>query len=81
MQLAGVLLYPFMEATSPGRAAFSIFGILVLALAVPAIRATPFLSWVSILIAAPAMVLLVVQIFTTLSRTRLVGLNAARTKV
>ncbi len=63
-QLLGVLLYPFMENTSAGRAAFAIFGILVLALAVLAIRATPFLSWVSVLIAVPATVLLVIQIFT-----------------
>jgi hypothetical protein len=64
-QLLGVLLYPFMEVTNTGRAAFSIFGILVLALAVLAIRATPLLSWVSMLIAAPAMVLLLIQAFTS----------------
>ena len=64
-QLLGVLLYPFMETSSAGRAAFAVFGILVLALAVLAIRATPFLSWVSVLIAAPAMVLLGVQVFTS----------------
>ena len=54
-----------METSSAGRAAFAVFGILVLALAVLAIRATPFLSWVSVLIAAPAMVLLGVQVFTS----------------
>lgn len=64
-QLLGVLLYPFMETSSAGRAAFAVFGILVLALVVLAIRATPFLSWVSVLIAAPAMVLLGVQVFTS----------------
>lgn len=63
-QLAGVLLYPFMEDSSAGRAAFAMFGILVLALAVIAIRATPFLSWVSMLIAAPAIVLLSIQVFS-----------------
>ena len=63
-QLVGVLLYPFMEQSSAGRAAFAIFGIIVLALAVIAIRATPFLSWVGVLIAAPAMVLLGLQVFT-----------------
>ena len=62
-QLGGVLLYPSMEDTSAGRAAFAAFGILVLALVVLAIRATPFLSWVSVLIAAPAVVLLVIQVF------------------
>lgn len=34
VQLVGVLLYPFMEGTSQGRAAFSVLGIVVLALAV-----------------------------------------------
>jgi hypothetical protein len=64
VQLAGVLLYPFMAETSAGQAAFAVFGILVLVLAVLAIRATPFLSWVSILIGAPAVVLLGIQVFT-----------------
>ena len=64
-QLVGVLLYPFMEGTSSGRAAFAIFGIGVLALAVMAVRVTPFLSWVSVLIAAPAMVLLALQVVTS----------------
>ena len=63
-QLAGILLYPFMEDSSAGRAAFAMFGILVLALVVIAIRATPFLSWVSMLIAAPAIVLLSIQVFS-----------------
>lgn len=63
-QLVGVLAYPFMERTTGGRAAFAIFGILVLSLALVVVRTTPFLSWVSILIAAPATVLLVLQVFT-----------------
>jgi Ion channel len=64
VQLAGVLLYPFMEESTTGRASFATFGIVVLALAVLAIRATPFLTWVSALIAAPAVVLLAIQIVT-----------------
>jgi hypothetical protein len=64
VQLVGVLLYPFMENSNAGRAAFAIFGVLVLVLAVLAIRVTPFLSWVSLLVAAPAAVLLGIQVFT-----------------
>lgn len=64
VQLLGVVAYPFMEETNAGRAVFAIFGILVLSLAVLVIRTTPFLSWVSLLIAAPAMVLLAIQAFT-----------------
>lgn len=63
-QLVGILAYPFMEQTFAGRAAFAIFGIMVLSLAVLVVRITPFLSWVSVLIAAPAMLLLAVQVFT-----------------
>jgi hypothetical protein len=64
VQLLGVVLYPFMEDTDAGRAAFAIFGLLVLALALLVVRMTPFLSWVSVLIAAPAVVLLAAQVFT-----------------
>lgn len=63
-QVVGVLAYPFMEETTGGRAALAIFGLVVLGLAVLVIRVTPFLSWVSVLIAAPATVLLVLQVFT-----------------
>lgn len=63
-QLVGVIAYPFMERTTAGRATFAIFGILVLSLAVLVVRSTPFLSWISVLIAAPAMVLLAVQAVT-----------------
>lgn len=62
VQLAGVLLYPFMETTPTGRAAFSLFGLLVLGLTVLALRATPFLTWVAALVALPSAVLLVVSI-------------------
>jgi hypothetical protein len=63
VQLAGVLLYPWMETTYAGRAAFSLFGLLVLGLTVVALRATPFLSWVAIPVAVPSAVLLVVTVF------------------
>jgi hypothetical protein len=58
-QLAGVLLYPFTEGRGAGRALFSIFGILVLWL-----RATPALTWIGLLLAAPATVLLLIQAVT-----------------
>lgn len=64
MQLLGVLLYPFMEGSVAGGALLAIFGLLVLALVVIAVRATPMLSWVVLLVAAPAMVLLLAQVVT-----------------
>ncbi len=65
VQLAGVLLYPFMEDSRSGRAAFAVFGIAVLSLAVLAVRPTPAFTWVSIIFAAPAVVLLVLQLFSS----------------
>jgi hypothetical protein len=67
VQLAGVLLYPFMEDTRAGRAAFASLGIVVLALAVLAVRRTPAFTWVSITLATPALALLAVQLFSDAS--------------
>jgi hypothetical protein len=68
VQLAGVLLYPFMETTYAGRAGFALFGLLVLALTVLTLRVTPFLTWVAVLVAVPAAGLLVVSLFVTSNR-------------
>jgi hypothetical protein len=64
VQLAGVLLYPFMESRDGGRALLSLFGIVVLALVVLAVRATPALGWIAVLFGAPALVLLAIQAMT-----------------
>jgi hypothetical protein len=63
-QLAGVLLYPFMEGSDVGRALFSVFGIAILGLVVLAVRSTRGLSWVVLGLGAPATVLLVIQAAT-----------------
>ena len=63
IQLAGVLLYPFMEG-SVGRSLFSVFGIAVLGLVVLAVRSSPGLTWVALLLGAPATVLLLIQAVT-----------------
>jgi hypothetical protein len=60
LQLAGVLLYPFMEG-SAGRALFSAFGILALGLVMLAVRDSEALTWVAVVLGVPATVLLVVQ--------------------
>ena len=62
-QLAGVLLYPLMEG-AVGRALFSVFGIALLALVVLAVRSTPGLTWVVLLLGVPATVLLLIQAIT-----------------
>jgi hypothetical protein len=63
-QLAGVLVYPAMEGSDVGRALFSVFGIAILGLVVLAVRSTPGLTWVGILLGTPATVLLLIQAVT-----------------
>jgi len=63
-QLAAVLAYPFMTDNAVGRSLFSVFGIAILGLVVLAVRSTPGLNWVTILLGIPATVLLVIQAVT-----------------
>ncbi len=63
-QLLGVLLYPFMETSDVGRALFSVFGIAILGLVVLAVRSTPGLTWVVVLLGIPATILLLIQAVT-----------------
>ena len=63
-QLVGVLLYPFMEGSDAGQALFSLFGIAILGLVVLAVRSTPSLTWVAVLVGIPATVLLLIQAVT-----------------
>jgi len=63
-QLAGVLLYPFMEDSGAGRALFSLFGIAILGLVLLAVRSSPASTWFGVLLAIPAGVLLVIQAAT-----------------
>ncbi|HUD42588.1 MAG TPA: ion channel [Dokdonella sp.] len=57
VQLLGVVLYPAMEHTAPGRAAFGAFGMLVLALALWVVNRGPAVNWIAWLLAAPAVLL------------------------
>ena len=63
-QLAGVVLYPFMESSDAGRALFSMFGIAILGLVLLAVRRSPALTWVGVLLGVPATVLLLIQAVT-----------------
>ena len=64
VQLASLLVFPFIEDTPVGRALFSTVGIIVLALAVWSVANSPAWTWVSLVLAGPATVLLVVQAVT-----------------
>jgi hypothetical protein len=62
VQLAGLLLYPFIETTDLGRIVFGVFGIAVLIVTSHMVRHTRGLTWVSMGIALPAVVLLALQV-------------------
>jgi hypothetical protein len=64
VQLAGVLLYPLMEGHEVGRSLFSLFGIVVLALVVLSVRASPGLTIVGVVLGIPATVLLLIEAIT-----------------
>jgi hypothetical protein len=63
-QLAGVLVYPAMQGSEVGSALFSLFGIGILGLVVLAVRSSPGLTWVGIVLGTPATVLLLIQAIT-----------------
>ena len=62
VQLTGVLVYPFMDTSPVGRAALSSFALIVLFLAVRAVRASPALTWVAVLIGLPIVVLTILEV-------------------
>jgi len=61
VQLAGLVLYPFIERTDVGRIAFGALGIVVLIVTTRMVRRTRGLTWVSLGIALPAIGLLALQ--------------------
>jgi hypothetical protein len=63
-QLAALLAYPAMENRAAGRALFSVLGMAFLGLVVLAVRGSPTWTWLGILLALPASVLLLVQAVT-----------------
>jgi hypothetical protein len=60
-QLIAVLAYPFAGETPAGRAVLGVFGIFVLAVAVWAVRATPALTWVAIILGVPVVVFTILE--------------------
>ena len=63
-QIGAVLVYPFMEGSEAGQALFSVFGIAILGLVVLAVRSSPGLTGVAVLLGIPATVLLLIQAVT-----------------
>jgi hypothetical protein len=61
VQLAGLVLYPFVESSRLGPVALGSLGILVLIVTTRMVQRTEGLVWVSVCIALPAIALLVLQ--------------------
>ena len=67
VQLGALLAYPFVETATlgdyreAGRAIFGLIGLLVLFLAVRAVRATPALTWVAVVLGGPVVLLTVAE--------------------
>ena len=62
-QLVGVLLYPWMESSARGRTLLTVFGVLVLTVALRVVRRTPWLSWVAFLLVSVVVALSVISGF------------------
>jgi len=65
VQLLGIVVYPTMDNTGVGRALFNAFGLVVVLLALRVVRYSPGLTWVGLLLALPAAVLLLIQAINT----------------
>ena len=61
VQLLGMLMYPFIEDTKFGHAGLNTFGIFVLGMTIRTVRLTPGLSSVSVGLAVPVVILLLLQ--------------------
>ncbi|MEZ0580807.1 ion channel [Nocardioides sp. MH1] len=60
-QLVVVLLYPFLDSSTAGRAVVGVVQMVVVLIAAWAVRATPALSWVAVVLGLPAMVFAVLE--------------------
>lgn len=56
VQLLGVLIYPYLGESRTGTSAVSLFGLLVLVLAVWSVETTAWTVWVSIVLGIPAVI-------------------------
>ena len=61
VQLSALVLYPLLELTPGGALTLSAFGIAVLVVTTGMVRRTPWLTWISVCMALPAIALLLVQ--------------------
>jgi hypothetical protein len=60
-QLLTILAYPFLVTTTAGRVTLGVVGVVVVVAALWAVRSTPALTWVALLLGLPATVLAVLE--------------------
>ena len=60
-QLAGVLAYPFFGTSVLGRAVLGVLGTAIVLIAIWAVRRTPALGWVAVLLGGPAIVFSILE--------------------
>jgi hypothetical protein len=75
VQLIGVLLYPFMTG-AVGHAALSLFGLVVLVLAVRTVQSTPALSWISVVLGLPIVLLTILEVAWPENQSIVLGSSA-----
>jgi hypothetical protein len=61
VQLLTVLAYPFLDFSTAGRAVLGVIGMVALVVAVYAVRRTPAVNWVVVVLGAPALVYTVLE--------------------
>jgi hypothetical protein len=61
VQLAGILLYPWMETSPRGRGLLAAFGLVVLGVAVRVVRKSPWATWLGFVLAALVVGLFVLE--------------------
>jgi hypothetical protein len=64
VQLAGVLLYPWMEGSPRGRALLTAFGLIVLGVALRVVRRSPWATWLAFVLAVLVVLLSVISAIT-----------------
>jgi ion channel len=60
-QVVAVLAYPFLDQNAVGRSVFGVVQLGIVLAALAAVRRTPALTWVAVLLGGPAMILTVVE--------------------
>jgi Ion channel len=61
-QLLAVLAYPFIGESTPGRAALGAVGTVLILVALYAVRRTPVLAWVALILGVPALLCNVLEV-------------------